>query len=124
MLAGEEWSASEATLFNRIRRRGREALFPATWKLDFGTYPEVLYVEPNEEAYLVAMNPKMQFRGAQSIQHLVSLGGQVRDRLEINAAAPVEPLIYNEIKRFITWAEKDASICEMISTFKRMNPTS
>ncbi|EPS43296.1 hypothetical protein H072_2711 [Dactylellina haptotyla CBS 200.50] len=108
ILAQGGWAPSEIALFKRLRRRGREPLLPAPWRLDFATFPEALYAPVSERSFICALTPSMEFRGSQALQRLVNIGGQVRDRTEINPSAPVEPLIYQEIKNFLTWAEKDA----------------
>ncbi|KAJ6258957.1 hypothetical protein Dda_5852 [Drechslerella dactyloides] len=110
MLAQNDWTSSEIALFKRLRRRGREPLLPAPWRLDFTTFPEPLYAPVGEQSFICALTPSMEFRGSQALQRLVNIGGYVRDRTEINPSAPVEPLIYQEIKNFLAWAEKDAEI--------------
>jgi len=65
LLAGENWTPSEADLFTRIRRRGREPLFMASWQMDFGTYPEQLYAPIGAPSYICALSPEMEFRGMQ-----------------------------------------------------------
>ncbi|KAF3270114.1 hypothetical protein TWF173_007245 [Orbilia oligospora] len=112
ILAQGDWAESEVALFRRLRRRGREALLPAPWRLDFTTFPETLYSPVGEQSFICALTPSasMEFRGSQALQRLVNVGGQVRDRTEINPSAPVEPLIFQEIKNFLTWAEKDGEI--------------
>ncbi|KAK6363828.1 hypothetical protein TWF730_001235 [Orbilia blumenaviensis] len=112
ILAQGDWAASEVALFRRLRRRGREPLLPAPWRLDFSTFPEALYALVGEQSFICALTPSasMEFRGSQALQRLVNVGGQVRDRTEINPSAPVEPLIFQEIKNFLTWAEKDGDI--------------
>ncbi|KAK6335413.1 hypothetical protein TWF696_002191 [Orbilia brochopaga] len=110
MLAQNDWTASEIALFKRLRRRGREPLLPAPWRLDFTTFPEALYAAVGERSFICALTPSMEFRGSQALQRLVNIGGYVRDRTEINPSSPVEPLIYQEIKNFVAWAEKDAEI--------------
>ncbi|RVD84456.1 uncharacterized protein DFL_006205 [Arthrobotrys flagrans] len=112
ILAQGDWAESEVALFRRLRRRGREPLLPAPWRLDFTTFPETLYAPVGEQSFICALTPSasMEFRGSQALQRLVNVGGQVRDRTEINPSAPVEPLIFQEIKNFLTWAEKDGEI--------------
>ncbi|KAK6531545.1 hypothetical protein TWF281_008339 [Arthrobotrys megalospora] len=112
ILAQGDWAQSEVALFRRLRRRGREPLLPAPWRLDFTTFPEALYAPVGEQSFICALTPSasMEFRGSQALQRLVNVGGQVRDRTEINPSAPVEPLIYQEIKNFLNWAEKDGEI--------------
>ncbi|KAK6539791.1 hypothetical protein TWF694_009983 [Orbilia ellipsospora] len=110
ILAQGDWDQSEISLFRRLRRRGREPLLPAPWRLDFATFPEALYSPVGERSFICALTPSMEFRGSQALHRLVNVGGQVRDRTEINPSAPVEPLIYQEIKNFLSWAEKDADI--------------
>ncbi|KAK6515662.1 hypothetical protein TWF506_007980 [Arthrobotrys conoides] len=109
ILAQGDWAESEVALFRRLRRRGREPLLPAPWRLDFTTFPETLYSPVGEQSFICALTPSasMEFRGSQALQRLVNIGGQLRDRTEINPSAPVEPLIFQEIKNFLTWAEKD-----------------
>ncbi|EGX53690.1 hypothetical protein AOL_s00006g18 [Orbilia oligospora ATCC 24927] len=143
ILAQGDWAESEVALFRRLRRRGREALLPAPWRLDFTTFPETLYSPVGEQSFICALTPSasMEFRGiifqfhcfsilcllvqvlilkclnnpgSQALQRLVNVGGQVRDRTEINPSAPVEPLIFQEIKNFLTWAEKDGEICTFL----------
>ncbi|KAK6356573.1 hypothetical protein TWF718_000924 [Orbilia javanica] len=112
ILAQGDWAESEVALFRRLRRRGREPLLPAPWRLDFTTFPEMLYAPVGEQSFICALTPSasMEFRGSQALQRLVNVGGQVRDRTEMNPSAPVEPLIFQEIKNFLTWAEKDGEI--------------
>jgi len=66
LLKCESWTASEADLFTRIRRRGREPLFMASWQMDFGTYPQELYAPVNAPSYICALSPEMEFRGMQN----------------------------------------------------------
>ncbi|KAK6495477.1 hypothetical protein TWF481_003494 [Arthrobotrys musiformis] len=112
ILSQGDWAESEVALFRRLRRRGREPLLPTPWRLDFTTFPEALYAPVGEQSFICALTPSasMEFRGSQALQRLVNVGGQVRDRTEINPSAPVEPLIFQEIKNFLTWAEKDGEI--------------
>ncbi|KAF3932319.1 hypothetical protein ABW19_dt0208223 [Dactylella cylindrospora] len=63
ILSQDDWAPSEASLFTRLRRRGREPLLPAPWRLDFATFPEVLYAPVGETSFICALTPTMEFRG-------------------------------------------------------------
>ncbi|KAF3907654.1 hypothetical protein AA313_de0206063 [Arthrobotrys entomopaga] len=63
ILAQGDWDRSEIALFRRLRRRGREPLLPAPWRLDFATFPEALYSPVGERSFICALTPSMEFRG-------------------------------------------------------------
>lgn len=48
----KDFSDEEIWLFNKLSRRGTEPLLPASWQLDFGSFPDDLF-SPNEKAVFI-----------------------------------------------------------------------
>ncbi|KAF3929646.1 hypothetical protein ABW20_dc0109404 [Dactylellina cionopaga] len=84
ILTQGDWAQSEIALFRRLRRRGREPLLPAPWRLDFATFPEALYTPVGELSFICALTPSMEFRGEGPVRN--------RDSLHCRLTAAVPPI--------------------------------
>ncbi|KAI5842987.1 hypothetical protein DFP73DRAFT_585641 [Morchella snyderi] len=107
-LRREGFSNDEATLFQRIRRRGLEPLMPAHWQVDFATMPDNLFQEPDTSAVIEGLSPEGTFAATAAFQAMVNLGAGVRGKLETRRE--VEGRILSVLRRYICWAVEDAAL--------------
>lgn len=109
-------------LFERIQRRGTEALFPSSWQLDFLGLPDSLFLSAFSNPSYAAIrslssDQSSEFRGKLAFERLLLVGRSARDRLELNTLRKsqnehlsVEAIIKQEVKRFLHWSSTDADI--------------
>ncbi|KAH0605514.1 uncharacterized protein H6S33_004736 [Morchella sextelata] len=108
-LRREGFSNDEATLFQRIRRRGLEPLMPAHWQVDFATMPDNLFQQgPDDSAVIEGIAPEGTFAATAAFQAMVNLGAGVRSKLETRRE--VEGRILSVLRRYICWAVEDAAL--------------
>ena len=63
LMEKEHWSRGQLDLFTKVRSRGSYPIFPANWMLDFSNIPDQLFVQPNEDAIIGALNKNQEHRG-------------------------------------------------------------
>ena len=103
----QDFSAEEIWLFNKLSRRGMEPLLPAAWQLDFDSFPDDLFSEDENEAFISNVNTTVT-EATQELATLVDAGPRCRDALNRDQV-PERPL-KRGIERYNKWALRDAKI--------------
>ncbi|KAI9675223.1 MAG: hypothetical protein M1822_008960 [Bathelium mastoideum] len=115
-LEAKGWTQAEIELYISLELRGYLPLLPASWEMDFSTFPTTLFIKEEEKAYIRALGRSgrlsvgsSEFRAQKALQDLVSLGAKVRDTVVVGVKQP-EPIAKKQVKKYIKWALSDAGL--------------
>ena len=95
-------------LLDQVRALGDVPVLPESWHLDFQTLPESLFT-PHDAPINALAGPSSEFRGKLAFERVLQIGRVVRDKCETTNPV-LEPLVTDEINRFMEWAAKDGSV--------------
>lgn len=102
------WTEDSVWLVQRLHQRGHEPIFPQYWQLDFPYLPDGLFLPAKHPAQAHFRSLRGQdFRATNALSRLILLGPKVRDKITVGKAP--EPLIVKELRRYMLWADYDAS---------------
>lgn len=62
MMQDVGWADDPIKLYLKLTMRGWEPLFPITWKLSFESFPQLLFCDSHDQAYIKSLSSK-EFRG-------------------------------------------------------------
>ena len=102
------WAEAERDLFFRLSLRGFEPLLPASWMLDFPTYPLTLFSTKNSPPPLLQSLCNNDFRATHALKDLNEMGKRIRDRA-LSSLDP-EPVIFRNVCAYIDWSLNDAGM--------------
>ncbi|TKX21880.1 putative DNA binding protein 10 [Elsinoe australis] len=95
-------------LIQHLLLRGREPLFPATWRNDFRFLPSSLFFpSPAQQAVVGSLNGS-EFRAQKSFEELLGLGARVRDKVLVGKRP--EGLAVKAVEKYTSWAGRDAGL--------------
>jgi hypothetical protein len=106
-------------LYDRLERRGIEAVLPGSWDYDFpGLDPSLFVSVDNEMPYIRSLSStdSSDFRGKLAFEGLLMIGKNIRAAMELNRQRRtqrqqrLEPISKRAIERFLAWAAYDADI--------------
>ncbi|EKG13482.1 hypothetical protein MPH_09350 [Macrophomina phaseolina MS6] len=113
------WAEDPIRVYLKLTMRGWEPLFPKTWRIEFDSFPRVLFTNKWEDEYIHSLTDN-QFRAMRAFRSLVMVGSRARDATlrDVNTPPRRQPqeLIARELKNYIKWAFADAGVTDITPT--------
>jgi hypothetical protein len=110
------WYQSEAGLYYHLGLRSFEPLLPASWMVDFKTFPVVLFERDLEADCLIRNVFGPQFHAIRSLRELIETGNRVRDLISArHKMARVQQSIQHSLQEYLQWALHDGDLYETSS---------
>jgi hypothetical protein len=111
------WYQSEAGLYYHLGLRSFEPLLPASWMVDFKTFPVVLFERDLEADCLIRNIFGPQFHAIRSLRELIETGNRVRDLISArHKMSRVQQSIQHSLKEYLQWALHDGDLYEASSS--------
>ncbi|KAF7196616.1 hypothetical protein HII31_01986 [Pseudocercospora fuligena] len=107
-LRKQGWDDDYISLLHRILKRGYEPLLPAYMKFEYNFLPDGFF-EKNDDAIIGSISGK-HFHASKALQHLLDLGGRVRDRKYLEGPVEPEEEIRRAVRDYNKWAQNDAGL--------------
>ncbi|EMC91746.1 hypothetical protein BAUCODRAFT_38882 [Baudoinia panamericana UAMH 10762] len=103
------WDDDHIYLVQRIAMRGFEPLLPLYWQWDYRYMPDLLFAAEDEDAPINSARASHR-RAIKALNHLIELGGRMRDCIAIGGPLTPDLQAHRIIKAYLDWADQDANL--------------